>query len=1209
MNHPRIPRSVLAAALAAAVVGPLASGARPAAADTPNTDAPAVVEPGLLTADGRAFGPARLDRRADQPVSLIVRLSGPPLWDLYQAARDRAGAKGTDAVLPASTLATWRDAIAARQAPAARAIEALGADVVSRYRVVENGFLVHARRDLVPAIARVPGVVLVAHAPVVTVDLDTAVGHVGATKVQALGFDGEDTIVAVIDTGIDYMHKGFGGEGNREEFVANDPNDVETEEFPTDKVVGGVDLAGSLYASDCPPPQITPDYRCTTTPEIDVDPLDEMYADGGGGQGHGSHVAGIAAGEGTVDAAGKVLVPAGVAPGARLVAVKIFGNPRGPLPQGVQGAGGTDLVVDGLEWIVEHNLAMDDIIGWPALDADGKRLKINVVNMSVGGPWGGGMYETDGVVGRAVEAGVTVVMSAGNNGNTPYITGSPAAAEMAVSVASTFASGELKGSLKAEWDAGTLDAAAELPSETLAVPLGRLDPASFAKLPLARYGLACTDSDTGMPSEPAEEIDEKVALIERGTCTFVEKLRNAHALGAIAAVVFTDQARPDAIPMGGECWPDSTCVPFPALMVDFADGQRLRQLREQGTEVLVTFGSGPNEQLTDTVSDFSSRGPDRLRGGVKPQVAAPGSNILSVWAGTGDAAVSIGGTSMSSPMTAGVAALLWQRNREQELGLSAADVGALIVNNAKAKIHVSGNNTGPLVGVTRQGAGLVDAFASATTETVVRSDTGVAELGFATVPAADEPVTQTRTLTVHNLGDAAKTYKAGSRFVFPGDDAGKGAQVTVEPAQLTVPAGGSGELTVRLTVSPAQLRPWSLTDTGREITIADVGRFQTLEVDGIVDIAEVDAQGQPVAGGDTAGVPFTSLPQRRSCVGLTTTTLLDLAGGGTVEHNFGNACAQPGGVATYLHTAHDPSEPATPGKIDITDVGVRWFASANPDPSFPNVRLQVLEFVVHTPGTRRLPLDTEIRLYFDTDRDGKFDRVAFSTDFDPRAADPTAPGPLFATLMADLVPDSIEPDLATAFDENGSQWVNIRPYDIDESTAVLRMFANHPRWGIGADMTTGDVKFNFAVSAGDAAEDFAVTDDFLGYDLAPDGLEDGALPGRQPGESFAFDQALLNCALGNLREVPSGAPINGQREVVTVAARGQSRQTLQAGGPRCRAADFGLLMHYPWNLPEETVEIRRSRPYIYLPFAAREFDMAPPPTAEPMPGVTPTVGR
>jgi serine protease AprX len=105
--------------------------------------------------------------------------------------------------------------------------------------------------------------------------------------------------------------------------------------------------------------------------------------------GHGTHVAGLVAGDGT--ASGGLYT--GVAPGAKLVDVRVIG---------ANGATTISTLIRGMQWVLAHRATYN----------------IRVVNLSAGAPVTTS-YKTDPLA-AAVEvlilAGVTVVVSAGNNG-------------------------------------------------------------------------------------------------------------------------------------------------------------------------------------------------------------------------------------------------------------------------------------------------------------------------------------------------------------------------------------------------------------------------------------------------------------------------------------------------------------------------------------------------------------------------------------------------------------------------------------------------------------------------------------------------------------------------------------------------------------------------------------------------------------------------
>ncbi len=96
----------------------------------------------------------------------------------------------------------------------------------------------------------------------------------------------------------------------------------------------------------------------------------------------------------------------------------------------------------------------------------------------------------------------------------------------------------------------------------------------------AWYGLACADD------EPAQDINEKIALIERGVCAFTEKGANAEKHGATAALIFSDDR--DKVRMAG-----SGNVGIPATMIDRQPGLDMREPLLAGSPVTVTITGLP----------------------------------------------------------------------------------------------------------------------------------------------------------------------------------------------------------------------------------------------------------------------------------------------------------------------------------------------------------------------------------------------------------------------------------------------------------------------------------------------------------------------------------------------------------------------------------------------------------------------------------------
>ncbi len=217
----------------------------------------------------------------------------------------------------------------------------------------------------------------------------------------------------MIDSGIDYTHADFGGPGTPSAYAANNRTIIEPQSFPTTKVVGGIDLAGDAYDATSADP-------LRRIPHADPDPLDC--------NGHGTHVAGTLAGFGVtatgstyhgpytadLDLSGFRVGP-GVAPEAQLHAIKVFGC-----------SGSTVLLTLAIEHALDPN-------------GDGNPSdRLDVINLSTGSPFGGDGDPDAVAVNNAVRAGMVVVASAGDTGNTFYATDSPASAQLAIAVGASF---------------------------------------------------------------------------------------------------------------------------------------------------------------------------------------------------------------------------------------------------------------------------------------------------------------------------------------------------------------------------------------------------------------------------------------------------------------------------------------------------------------------------------------------------------------------------------------------------------------------------------------------------------------------------------------------------------------------------------------------------------------------------------------------------
>jgi hypothetical protein len=277
---------------------------------------------------------------------------------------------------------------------------------------------------------------------------------------------------------------------------------------------------------------------------------------------------------------------------------------------------------------------------------------------------------------------------------------------------------------------------------------------------LDRNGQACS-------ALPPGALSGKIALIFRGVCFFEDKLNNAQAAGALGAVVFTDEVRPDPIRMG------VGSATLPAGMVAYADGVALRALleRQPGLVVTLDFSLRAFPAPRTGIASFSGSGPS-VDTGIKPDLVAVGTDLLTAAERTvpeGDLYAENGyllvdGTSFSAPLAAGAAALL----KAARPGLTSPQYRSLLVNGAAS----AGN-----AGVQQTGAGVMDVLAA------VRSRISVEPVSVS-FGAGGGTLDASRTLHVANLAgaEAALDLSVVPRGDVPAPELSV-TRLTVDPGQ------------------------------------------------------------------------------------------------------------------------------------------------------------------------------------------------------------------------------------------------------------------------------------------------------------------------------------------------------------------------------------------------------------------------------------------
>lgn len=626
----------------------------------------------------------------------------------------------------------------------------------------------------------------------------SAVPLQGAPAVwTAHGDLGEDTSIAIIDSGIDYTHADFGGPGTEsayEDAHADEASPADPGLFPSDKVVGGYDFVGDDYDA-------ASDDEALTVPQPDPNPLDCG--------GHGTHVAGTAAGygenpdgttfAGTYDDSldfDAMKIGPGMAPLADLYAYRVLGCD-----------GSTDVVGDAIDRATDPD---DD--GDPSDHVD-------VINMSLGSDFG---LTDDGdtvLANAAVDLGVSVVVSAGNGGDVTDISGSPGNASQVTTVANS------------------QDAISRIDGAEVSIDGGA--PETFGITRAERYDWkagpdligtvieAPPENETACAPYPANTFGGEVVLVkwtddnlECGSITRGQNLREAGAGGFI----FASNKETFSAGINGD-------DQIPGVLMVKSGGDAIRDAIENSLTVEVS-GTSVNTVDQDFPDDVDKMAPSSSRGihangNVKPDVTAVGTSVLSAHVGTGDVGVSYTGTSMSAPMVAGLSALV----RSAHPDWSPLQIKADIMNTAGQDLHVNGSAdpAGDTYSPVRAGAGRIQAEPALENDVLAyNAANGVVSVSFGPVEVSAE-TTMSRQVTVENTGAASATYDTTYRAI----TSVPGISYSASPNQITLAPGDSKTVTVRLhATGPGDLAKTVDPTIGRESGFAGVPRQALAEAAG-----------------------------------------------------------------------------------------------------------------------------------------------------------------------------------------------------------------------------------------------------------------------------------------------------------------------------------------------------------------------------------------
>ncbi|WP_027946243.1 S8 family serine peptidase [Amycolatopsis taiwanensis] len=631
---------------------------------------------------------------------------------------------------------------------------------------------------------------------------------------QQTGRNGDGVRIGVIDDGIDYTHADFGGPGTKEAYQSVDrtkPNPL----FPSAKVVGGTDLVGDDYDAS--------GSGAVTVPKPDPNPL-------ACGE-HGTHVAGTAGGFGvtadgktftgdyqtlTADQLDAMRVGPGTAPKSLLYAIKVFGC-----------SGSTNVTAQAMDWALDPN-------------GDGDFTDhLDIVNMSLGSDFGAPDDPDSLFVRKLVQNNVLPVIAAGNAGDLYDAAGSPGNTVEALTVASSRDSSVLRDAADVTTPSDIAGSKAGQYSQDFTGYDG-LDQTS----PVVKLSSANADGCAPYSATDQAAVTGKFVWLEwddndsTRACGSAVRANNAQAAGATGALLSSALENFNAGIAGNAA--------VPMFQFTGSATAQMRPALDAGTLAVRLYGDGRtnlqtnDKSLVDTPSSFTSRG---VRGpALKPDVSAPGDTISSAFRGSGNGRAVLSGTSMATPHTAGITALVRQAHPDW----SVEEVKAAVMNTAGHDITQDGKTYAPQ----RVGSGRIDADAALNTSVLayVQDDPGAVSVNFGTVEAGG-PVTLTKTIKVANKGDQAARFNVA----YQGITDLPGVEYQLSTDSVTLNPGGTATVGITLRITdPTALR--KVIDPTVEAQHAGLARQFLADASGRVVLT-------PQGSGVTLRVPVYSAPK------------------------------------------------------------------------------------------------------------------------------------------------------------------------------------------------------------------------------------------------------------------------------------------------------------------------------------------------------------
>ena len=642
------------------------------------------------------------------------------------------------------------------------------------YRYAGNGMALELGADEAARIAALPGVSAVRRERMLHLSTDAGPQWIGANALWNGTVDGvaatkgEGVVIGIVDTGINPSHPSFAPTGSDGYTIVN--------------------ARGHFYglcASAQAPcnAKLIGIYDFTTEGTHGIDSV-----------GHGSHVAGIAAGDPIADSLQGYTVSlprnvSGVAPHANVIMYK--GCNAAPIDSSSDGTCAESALVAAIDQAV----------------AD----QVDVINFSIGGG-PADPYELLGdptsdvaAMFHAREAGVVIAVAAGNDGPGSYTVNEPSSAPWVIGVANASHNRRFVNSIGAF--SGAPNPPATLSGQGYTTGYGPARIVYAGNFGSALCGIGATEgvNPTGTSNPfPAGTFHGEIVICDRGIYARVEKGYNVKAAGAGGYILAN-------APSDGESIVSDNHF-LPAVHLGYDEGVQLKGWVAAGGTPTGTI-AGVSAQLDASFGDIldasSSRGPYGFSGGVlKPDLTAPGDNILSA-AQTGTGLALLTGTSMASPHVAGSAALViavhpdWSPAQVESALIGTALAGSVREQDGTTLAPPNDAGSGRVQPALAVRAGLylplssTDFFAGSGSIANPTAHGDLAKLNRIGIESENclSHCSFTRKVTDMSSGG---TWQATTT-------ASTGAKLSVTPSQFTLAAGASQNLSIALDVTDPRL--------------------------------------------------------------------------------------------------------------------------------------------------------------------------------------------------------------------------------------------------------------------------------------------------------------------------------------------------------------------------------------------------------------------